>query len=292
MTHFVTAASSFFTQKSTTVFCIERDGSASRQSYIPLTLRKICNLGGFLFCSVCWPSLAQQWAWWRFFFSLAEAERQQLQGWLSQCASWETPFLSPLTLSQAWMPHTGCASAAWWLWPLVARRRTPRAGCGGVSLAHECIKVKALLPKHFTQVLDVCTMVKPEYWELKEVALFLVTPGALSPDAALGLYVRTCLSSSSDSGWLYRGCVHSSHPSEAMPLQECILRARVPAPRPVSIYVGCISLCLLCAPKAPCTLNQKSRVSSALFAVCCAVALNRWGRCGARSRYSAAGYRT
>lgn len=71
------------------------------------------------------------------------------------------------------------------------------------------------------QVLDVCSTVKPEYWELKEVALFLVTPGALSPDVALGLYVRC-----HDSDWLYRGCVHSCHPSEAMPLQASMPRTR------------------------------------------------------------------
>lgn len=64
------------------------------------------------------------------------------------------------------------------------------------------------------QVLDVCTLVKPQYWELKEVALFLNAPGSLDPSMALGLYVK-----SGNSEWLYRGAVHNAHPSEVMPLQ-------------------------------------------------------------------------
>jgi hypothetical protein len=92
-------------------------------------------------------------------------------------------------------------------------------------------------------VLDVCTMVRPQYWEVKEVreaaeqlaaarpewrhtalttmaarspqvTLFLCAPNTLAPDLALGLYVKC-----GDSQWLYRGCVHAGHPSEAMPLQ-------------------------------------------------------------------------
>jgi hypothetical protein len=64
------------------------------------------------------------------------------------------------------------------------------------------------------QVLDVCTLVKQEYWELKEASLFLLASNSLPPDAALGLYVKA-----GPSEWLYRGCVHNGHPSEVMPLQ-------------------------------------------------------------------------
>jgi len=60
----------------------------------------------------------------------------------------------------------------------------------------------------------VCTLVKPEYWELKEVSLFLLAANSLPADAALGLYVKA-----GPSEWLYRGCVHNGHPSEVMPLQ-------------------------------------------------------------------------
>jgi hypothetical protein len=67
-------------------------------------------------------------------------------------------------------------------------------------------------PTHW--VLDVCSLVRPDYWELKEVALFLLTPNSLDPAAALGLYVKA-----GPSEWLYRGCVHNGHPSEVMPLQ-------------------------------------------------------------------------
>lgn len=70
------------------------------------------------------------------------------------------------------------------------------------------------------QVLDVCTMVKPQCWELKEVALFLNTPNSLDPSMALGLYVKA-----GESEWLYRGCVHNGHPSEVMPLQVSGMRA-------------------------------------------------------------------
>jgi len=51
------------------------------------------------------------------------------------------------------------------------------------------------------QVLDVCSLVKPQYWELKEVALYLASPNALDPSLALGLYVK-----SAASDWQYRGC--------------------------------------------------------------------------------------
>jgi hypothetical protein len=72
-------------------------------------------------------------------------------------------------------------------------------------------------PTHW--VLDVCSLVRPDYWELKEVALFLVAPNTLDPAAALGLYVKA-----GPSEWLYRGCVHNGHPSEVMPLQVRVER--------------------------------------------------------------------
>lgn len=62
-------------------------------------------------------------------------------------------------------------------------------------------------------VLDVCSVVKPDYSELKEVALFLTSPPP-DPSMAVALYVR-----SGQSEWLYRGAVHAGHPSDALPLQ-------------------------------------------------------------------------
>ena len=47
-----------------------------------------------------------------------------------------------------------------------------------------------------------------------QVALFLTAPGTLDPSLALGLYVKC-----GASDWLYRGAVHTGHPSEVMPLQ-------------------------------------------------------------------------
>lgn len=73
---------------------------------------------------------------------------------------------------------------------------------------------------NFTQVdathwvLDVCTSVLPNFWDLKEVALFLLQPNSLEPSAALGLYVKC-----GGADWDYRGCVHNGHPSDVMPLQ-------------------------------------------------------------------------
>lgn len=63
-------------------------------------------------------------------------------------------------------------------------------------------------------VLDVCSLVRQQYWEVKEVALFLTAPNSLDPSLALGLYVKC-----GASDWMYRGCVHSGHPSDVMPLQ-------------------------------------------------------------------------
>ncbi|WIA11762.1 hypothetical protein OEZ85_011856 [Tetradesmus obliquus] len=67
-------------------------------------------------------------------------------------------------------------------------------------------------PTHW--VLDVCSLVKPQYWELKEVCLFLTAPDTLDPSLALGLYLK-----SGSGDWVYMGCCHSTHPSEVMPLR-------------------------------------------------------------------------
>mmetsp|Transcript_28086 Transcript_28086/g.83221 ORF Transcript_28086/g.83221 Transcript_28086/m.83221 type:complete len:197 (-) Transcript_28086:408-998(-) len=67
-------------------------------------------------------------------------------------------------------------------------------------------------PTHW--VLDVCVAVQPNYWDLKEVSLFLMQPNSLDPTAALGLYLKV-----GPSEWLYRGCSHNGHPNEVMPLQ-------------------------------------------------------------------------
>eukprot|EP00192_Tetraselmis_astigmatica_P019221 CAMPEP_0117649494 /NCGR_PEP_ID=MMETSP0804-20121206/1002_1 /TAXON_ID=1074897 /ORGANISM="Tetraselmis astigmatica, Strain CCMP880" /LENGTH=253 /DNA_ID=CAMNT_0005455235 /DNA_START=389 /DNA_END=1149 /DNA_ORIENTATION=- len=57
-------------------------------------------------------------------------------------------------------------------------------------------------------------MVKPQYEELKEVALFLPQPGSLDPSMGIGLYVSV-----GGSDWSYRGCVTVAHPSDVMPLE-------------------------------------------------------------------------
>lgn len=62
-------------------------------------------------------------------------------------------------------------------------------------------------------VLDIVTTVTPQFWDLKEVTLFLTAPNVLDPTMGLGLYIRV-----GSGEWQYRGCVHSSHPSESMPL--------------------------------------------------------------------------
>lgn len=64
------------------------------------------------------------------------------------------------------------------------------------------------------QVLDVAATVKPQYEDLKEVALFLPQPGGLDPSMGIGLYVSV-----GGSEWSYRGCVSVAHPSDVMPLQ-------------------------------------------------------------------------
>ena len=62
-------------------------------------------------------------------------------------------------------------------------------------------------------VLDVVTTVTSQVSDLKEVALFLTSPGVLDPSMGLGLYIKA-----GSGDWQYRGCVHTGHPSEAMPL--------------------------------------------------------------------------
>ncbi|GBF96836.1 hypothetical protein Rsub_09692 [Raphidocelis subcapitata] len=85
-------------------------------------------------------------------------------------------------------------------------------------------------PTHW--VLDACSAVRPDYWELKEATLFL--SGPIDAAAAVGLYVRA-----GDSGWLYRGCVHNGRPSEVMPLQwPTGGGGDAVAPQPGAVQVG------------------------------------------------------
>ncbi|KAL6750646.1 hypothetical protein V8C86DRAFT_2798491 [Haematococcus lacustris] len=86
-------------------------------------------------------------------------------------------------------------------------------------------------PTHW--LLDVCTSVSPEYWNLKEVALFLTAPNVLDPALAVGLYVRTGASE-----WVYRGCCHAGHPSEVMPLQWPLPDSGPLPPGPGVVQVG------------------------------------------------------
>jgi protein Hikeshi len=82
-------------------------------------------------------------------------------------------------------------------------------------------------------VLDVVTSVTPQFWNLKEVALFLTTPNALDQSLALGLYVKIA-----NGDWQYRGCVHAGHPSEAMPLVWPDIPEGVTQAPPGSVLVG------------------------------------------------------
>jgi len=82
------------------------------------------------------------------------------------------------------------------------------------------------------QLLDVCAAVRPDYWELKEVSLFLAAP--IDAAAAVGLYVKT-----GAGGWAYRGCVHNGRPSEVMPLQWPMREGGEPvAPQPGAVQIG------------------------------------------------------
>lgn len=82
-------------------------------------------------------------------------------------------------------------------------------------------------------VLDVCTMVAPNYWDLKEISMFLTQPNSLDPNVALGLYVRTA-----GSEWLYRGCCHNGHPNDVMPLQWPLPETGPVPPGPGAIQIG------------------------------------------------------
>lgn len=85
------------------------------------------------------------------------------------------------------------------------------------------------------QVLDVCTSVSPDFDSLKEVILFLTVPNVLDASMAFGLYVKV-----GTSAWLYRGCVHATHPSEAMPLSWPGL-GQVP-PGPGAVQIGALPI--------------------------------------------------
>lgn len=67
-------------------------------------------------------------------------------------------------------------------------------------------------PTHW--VLDVTSMVNPNFLLLKEVCFFLLAPNSLDANAALGLYVAT-----DSSDWQYRGCVSNGKPSDVFPVQ-------------------------------------------------------------------------
>ena len=82
-------------------------------------------------------------------------------------------------------------------------------------------------------VLDVVTTITPQFWDLKEVALFLTAPNVLDPNLALGLYVKV-----GNGEWEYRGCVHNSHPSEAMPLVWPDIPSSASEVLPGSVLVG------------------------------------------------------
>lgn len=82
-------------------------------------------------------------------------------------------------------------------------------------------------------VLDVVSSITPRFWDLKEVALFLTAPNVLDSHLALGLYVKV-----GNGEWQYRGCVHNSHPSEAMPLVWPDVPVNASEVTPGSVLVG------------------------------------------------------
>lgn len=98
-------------------------------------------------------------------------------------------------------------------------------------------------------VLDVVSTVTPQFWNLKEVALFLTTPGALDPTLGLGLYIKVA-----NGEWQYRGCVHGSHPSEAMPLVWPEIPEGVVQGTPGAVLIGVPlaipDLYILCLPRS------------------------------------------
>jgi hypothetical protein len=86
-------------------------------------------------------------------------------------------------------------------------------------------------------VIDVVTMVKPQFWELKEVVLFLTAPNSMDAAMGLGLYIKL-----GDGEWQYRGAVHAGHPSEAMPLVWPEVPAGITQGTPGAVLVG-MALC-------------------------------------------------
>ena len=86
-------------------------------------------------------------------------------------------------------------------------------------------------------VLDVVAKVNPQFWELKEVALFLTAPSVLDVGTGLGLYIKVGAGE-----WQYRGCVHGQHPSEAMPLVWPEIPPGVTGGPPGGVLIGAQSL--------------------------------------------------
>lgn len=100
----------------------------------------------------------------------------------------------------------------------------------GTSYPIPASSLQQVDPTHW--VLDVCTAVRPDYWELKEASLFLAGP--IDGAAAVGLYVKA-----GGSEWLYRGCVHNGRPSEVMPLNWPPAANGEPvAPQPGAVQIG------------------------------------------------------
>jgi hypothetical protein len=101
-----------------------------------------------------------------------------------------------------------------------------RAGACKYACKHACMCASfcrpSFTPLRAWQVLDVCMTVQPNYWDLKEISLFLMAPNSLDPSMGLGLYLKIGASE-----WLYRGCVHNAHPTEVMPLQVSRLECRL-----------------------------------------------------------------
>ncbi|KAI8465157.1 MAG: hypothetical protein J3K34DRAFT_437891 [Monoraphidium minutum] len=100
----------------------------------------------------------------------------------------------------------------------------------GASYPIPAASLQQVDPTHW--VLDVCTTVRPDYWELKEVALFLAGP--IDAAAGVGLYVKA-----GGSEWIYRGGVHNGHPSDVMPLQWPSRESGEPyPPQPGGVQIG------------------------------------------------------
>ena len=109
-------------------------------------------------------------------------------------------------------------------------------------------------------VLDVVTTITPQFWDLKEVALFLTAPNVLDANLALGLYVKV-----GNGEWQYRGCVHNSHPSEAMPLVWPDIPSSVSEVLPGSVLVG---ECRVHVQKHACLANLLQRTLCDCCSLC------------------------